>query len=72
MIIVINAYIILYQYFDSLEISLSDQIDSLQKRVLYREYRKILVEEIHDLELLKVKLDFVQKIEKELLKLFLE
>lgn len=68
----LSYYIILYQYFDSLEISLSEQIDNLQKRVIYRDDRNISFEEIHSLELLKVKLDFVRMIEREVLKLFME
>lgn len=66
----LNAYILLYQYFDNEEIKLLDQITQLQDRVLYRNGRKLSAEESQELTYAKIKLDFVRKIGSELLRVF--
>lgn len=66
----LNVYITLYQYFDAQERVLTDRIEKLQYRILYRNDRKISLDDLQELTYLKIKLDFCRKIDTELLKLF--
>ena len=66
----LNAYILLYQYFDLQEIKLVNEIETLQERVLYRDPREFTEEETQQLLYAKIKLNFVRKIASELLQMF--
>lgn len=65
-----NDFALIYQYFDNAEIKLEEQIEKIQDRCLYRSGRELDYSEAQEIAYLKLKLDQLNSIEKDILKMF--
>ena len=52
----LSSYVLLYQYFDSQEKNLIDQINEIQSRCIYRDFRNLDESETIELMRLKIKM----------------